>query len=382
MVGACAHGLAIARSLWRAGLAVVVLEADRSLPGTRTRAARVLPVRGIHGQELLDSLGELARDLRSRSPLPLFLTNDRMVQTLAAHVTRVSSKFGISWLPSASAIVPLLSKSSLEARCRVTGLDYPQTAVVSDPDADPAPALDALRFPVILKPDRPLSAFKTRIVECRDDLAAALHSVRASLPVVVQEYVPGNDSCIRFGVLYLREGTPLARFEGRKLRSRPLGHTTIAISAPDDEVHALTRRFFEGLNISGPVSLELKRDAAGRHWVIEPTVGRSDFWVDLCIANGVDLPLIEYSILAGTPLSASSQSDRHIWINGERDPAAIAWLLRRHPMELLRRRPRGVYLSLTDPFPYLAAATARFARLPGRIWRRIMRSRGTAIPSA
>jgi predicted ATP-grasp superfamily ATP-dependent carboligase len=371
VVGACAHGLAIARSLWRAGLAVVVLESDASLPGVRTRAARVLRVSGIHGQQLLDALEVTAASLGAGRPLPLFLTNDRMIAAVAGQAAAVGAAYRVSWLHAAPAIVPLLSKTSLAERCRATGLDYPRTVTVAEAITSAADELDALRFPVILKPDRPLSAFKTRIVRSRDDLAAALHGVQDSLPVVVQEYIPGDDTHIRFGALYLRRGEVLARFEGRKLRSRPLGHTTVAVSAPDHCVHALARRFFDGLGISGPVSLELKRDADGRHWVIEPTVGRTDFWVDLCAGNGVDLPLIEYAAVNGATLPRTAQCDRRIWVNGERDPGAIAWLLCRHPRELFGRWPQGVYLSLADPRPYFAASSSRLARLPGRIWRRI-----------
>ena len=182
--------------------------------------------------------------------------------------------------------------------------------------------------------------------------------------------LPGDDRVIRFGALYLDRGRVLARFEGRKLRSRPMGHTTIAVPEPDDSVHALAVRFFDGLELSGPVSLELKQDPDGRYWVIEPTVGRSDFWAGLCVANGVDLPLIEYRAQSGEALPAVAQRRTHLWINGERDPAALAWLLRHAPAQLLSHWPRGVYLDLYDPQPWLLALGRFLGAMPLRAVRK------------
>jgi predicted ATP-grasp superfamily ATP-dependent carboligase len=104
-----------------------------------------------------------------------------------------------------------------------------------------------------------------------------------------------------------------------------MGHTTVAEPVRDDAIYNASHRFFEGLNLTGPVSLELKRDARGTPWVIEPTVGRTDFWLGCCIANGVDLPYLEYCHQAGLPLPSTKQRHRYVWVNAERDPLSLFW---------------------------------------------------------
>ncbi|MFN4063144.1 MAG: hypothetical protein ACK4JA_03045, partial [Parazoarcus communis] len=156
------------------------------------------------------------------------------------------------------------------------------------------------------------------------------------------------------------------------LLSRPMGHTTIAVSEPNDQVHDLAVRFFDGLMLSGPVSLELKRGPDGRFWVIEPTVGRTDFWSGLCSANGVPLPVIEYYATLNRTCPTFMQRRGSVWINGERQPAALLWLARHHPEHLLHGI-RGVYFNLSDPLPFFRASWHTIRALPMRLIRKIDR---------
>lgn len=372
VVGLCAHGLDMVRSLNRERVQVIALEATRTLPGVRTRCAEVRIVPDINGDRLINALITLANELGD-DPMPvLLLTNDRMVETVGRHAESIMQHFRLSWGHAADTLLPLLAKDRIEARCHETGLNYPRSVLIAD-FAEASQRLTELSFPVIAKPTRPVSAFKTQVSATLEAFLGARARMESSLPIVVQEFIPGDDSVIRFGALYLDEGRVLARFEGRKLRSQPMGHTTIAVSEPNDEIHALALQFFEGLKLSGPVSLELKQDPQGRHWVIEPTIGRTDFWAGLCAANGVDLTLAEYRAQCAEPLPAMSQRRTHLWINGERDPGAILWLLRIAPGQLLRHRLRGVYVSLADPAPWLLSLGRFVGALPLRAARKIGR---------
>lgn len=373
VVGLCAHGVGMARSLHRAGVRVIALEANATLPGVRTRCAEVRIVPDINGEGLIDALEKLADERPECEGDVLMLTNDKMVEVVGKDAERVSARFKLSWAHAASTLLPLLGKDRIEERCKEVGLNYPKSVLLTRFDDTPQ-TLAPLAFPVIAKPTRPVSAFKTQVSASIEAFMAARARMERSMPLVVQEFIPGDDSAIRFGALYLDHGRVLARFEGRKLRSRPMGHTTIGVSEPDNEVHALACRFFEGLGLSGPVSLELKRDPAGNYWVIEPTVGRTDFWAGLCAANGVDLTLIEYAAMAGEPLPASAQRKTHLWINGERDPGALVWLLGNAPKRLATTKVRGVYIDLTDPAPFLVAAGRYFSEIPSRMIRRTRRT--------
>lgn len=342
VVGACGHGLAMIRALDAECIPVLALEANRSLPGTRTRLAPVVFTADINGNGLIEALIALRGAIRCPGRPVLMLTNDTMVRTVSENWLRLSAHYSLSWSARRDALLVLQQKADLEARCEQVGLRYPKSVIVrSRSDVDVVMA--GLRFPIIVKPVQPLSKFKTLQPASHAELAALLERYGDDLPFLVQEFIPGDDSTICFSALYLDEGRVLARFDGRKLRSRPLGHTTIAEPLVDDEVFERTLQFFEGLNLSGPVSLELKRDEQGQSWVIEPTVGRTDFWVGLCTANGVNLPAVEYWHQTGMPISPQRQRRASLWFNEDRDPLGPLWILgQKHA-----NRPGGMARSFT-----------------------------------
>ena len=107
--------------------------------------------------------------------------------------------------------------------------------------------------------------------------------------------------------------------------------------------------------------------------MIEPTVGRTDFWVGLCPADGINLPQIEYDDQTGVEPVAMQQADRAIWINGERDFLAGLWLLRWFPRLLFSRKMVGVYFDFGDMRPYIVSMRSKIAALPRRVLNRLKR---------
>jgi predicted ATP-grasp superfamily ATP-dependent carboligase len=371
VLGLCAHGLAVARALDACGVTVHGLEQDASLPGCRSRAARLTLVADINGGGLIDALLDRTQPWSGGPPPVLYPTNDNMVRTLADAWPALAGRYRLSWSESRAAVRSLLEKSAITQRCLDTGSACP-SSVEFDAHSDPAAVAAQLNLPLIAKPARPLSSFKVRVIESVEQLTRLRVQHADALPFIVQAFVPGGDERIRFCALYLDRGREIARFDGRKLRSRPMGHTTIAEPRHDDAIHAETTRFLRGLDLSGPVSVEWKLDPGGLPWIIEPTVGRTDFWIDVCVANGVNLPWVEYCHQAGLPIPRVSQRFDRTWINTERDPAALPWWAG----QVARRRanvgrPKFPYLSATDPGP-VPQATLRAAQ---RLWRRLSAQR-------
>jgi D-aspartate ligase len=389
IVGMCAHGLAVARSLGRRGVQVHALEANDALPGTTTRHAALHPARDVNGAGLIDALLELRPQLGSiRRPPVLFLTNDNMVSVVAQAWPLLAEHYRLSWSHCRETIAALVLKSSLQGQCQRAGLRYPRTWQLDHADeADPlAPQLG---FPVIAKPVRPLRGFKVRLLHSSADLRRLAMEFPADFPLLIQDWIPGTERKLSFCALYLDRGRIVARFDGRKLRARPMGHTTVAEPVQDDAVFDAAQRFFEGLDLTGPVSLELKRDAYGTPWVIEPTVGRTDFWLGCCIANGVDLPYLEYCHQAGLPLPTSKQRHRYVWVNAERDPLSIFWYASQVVRRALSQRPVALlYWARDDIRPSLrslrlavGALSSRLARKQLCLWRTLAARSRKAVPN-
>lgn len=371
VVGLCAHGLAIVRALADAGVMVVALESNVSLPGYRTRRADVVQIPDINGESLISSLLELsAARFGGRQPT-LLLTNDTMVAVVAKHVDRIRGHYRLSWQDCADDVSRLLRKENIETRCRETGLSYPKGQMVTSHDSLMSMPLD-LEFPVIAKPTKPLSTFKTLVAHSRDELVERIRPHSASAPYLVQQFIPGGDEWIHFCALYLDRGRIVAHFEGHKLRSRPMGHTTIAETQSDSALLDYTRRFFDGLGLSGPVSLEVKRDAAGTMWVIEPTVGRTDFWVGLCIRAGISLPAIEHFSQIGDKATINQSPRNVVWFNAERDPLALAWLTLKSPWVVLEKSIAALYYDPSDLRPWYSAVAIQAEEIMRSVWRRTL----------
>lgn len=382
VVGACSHGLAIARSLCREQVAVHLLECNTSLPGTHTAAAVLHRVPAIHGEALIRTLTGLATSGVFGPGAPvLFLTNDRMVGDVALHWEQLSPYFRLSWADSRADILRLLQKAEHEVASNRAGCAYPASRAIETVETAEE-AVSGLPFPLIVKPSRPLSSFKVRIVGSEAELAALCRAHHDALPFLAQPFVPGGDDRIRFTAFYLQHGEPLAVFEGRKLQSRPMGHTTIAEPFADCVAldHAL--RFFRANRISGPASLEVKLDEHGRPWVIEPTVGRTDFWLQLCVSNGVNLPWIEYGAATGARPHAPLQSDRHCWLNTDRDRLAMlryAGMVASGKARL--RRPVSSFFSPRDLEPWIHATKRNNMDRLARLRRRLLGLTARAQPN-
>ncbi|MFB0936269.1 MAG: hypothetical protein QMB52_10900 [Propionivibrio sp.] len=341
VVGACGHGLTLIRALATDNIPIIALDKDPDLPGTHTRLAHVFFVADINGSGLIEALADLGQRIVCPQKPVLFLTNDNMVRIVAGNWEKISDYFHLSWAHCRNDIASLLEKGNLEAYCLKQGVLYPPSHLIySEADIDTAMALAG---PVaIIKPSKPLANFKTALPKSRLDYEKLIRQYPSDLPFLVQKFIPGDDTSIHFCALYLDHGEIIARFDGRKLRSRPMGHTTIAESFREDEVFQQTKRFFAGLTLSGPVSVEFKRDANNDYWVIEPTVGRTDFWVGLCISNNINLPLTEYNNQLGAKPQLVEQTNSSVWFNEERDPFGRLWLHFQPTGKLGKRR--AVYL--------------------------------------
>lgn len=351
VVGLCSHGLATCRALADGGVTVHALESNADLPGNLTRYAQVHRVPAISGPGVVESLLQIRPRLDSPQRPVIFLMNDKMIREVARRWPELESHYQLSWAPCRREVIRLTDKATLEQRCHEVGLNYPKTWTVRGTgDLSQLPTAPGTQF--IVKPALPLGSFKARRCDTLASVGALIDAFSESLPFLVQEWIPGDDRRIQFSAIYFDNGVPLARFDGRKLESLPaaLGQAIVVESFPDDEVHECTLRFFADLNLSGPVSLELKRAPDGRLWVIEPTIGRTDTHFQAWLANGINAALIEYRRVLGLGGQAAIQTSEKIWFDTERDP--LCFFRHLHSEGLLQSWKRA-------DFPYLGTGDFR-----------------------
>ena len=97
--------------------------------------------------------------------------------------------------------------------------------------------------------------------------------------LIIQEYMPGEDSQLYWGVTYLNaQGKPLAVWTGRKLRQYPrgFGTATLAESRRDPWIAQAAVSILQAMGHRGYGVVEFKKDRRdGSFKITEPTGGRT-----------------------------------------------------------------------------------------------------------
>jgi predicted ATP-grasp superfamily ATP-dependent carboligase len=381
VVGMCSHGLAIARSLGRRGIPVFALESNPALPAIRTRYAEVSPAANVNSAALIADLVRF-RDRFAEDPV-LFLTNDNMVRSVAEGFDEIRARYRLHWSDPA-VVRRLLDKQHIEAIARSTGLGYPRSWLVSGL-ADLDHVRNEVRFPMALKPTKPLSGFKALKVHDEGELVRNLKRYeRTADHFLLQEWVTGMEPSIYFANFYFDgEHRPIAKFVGRKIRSYPrnLGGACSAEPADRQDIADEALRFFGGAPVRGPASLEIKEDDSGRRFVIEPTIGRFDFYIQCCIANGVDFPYISYAYqtqAALPPPMGQPPGPGRMWVDFENDFPSLVGSMGspgwgREVWQFLVRRKVFAFWAWDDPKPSAFEWPKSFLRYAERAIQRVAR---------
>ena len=225
VLGAHEAGLAVIRSLARAGITVVAVTTSPNEHGRRSRAASrtvTAPDPATRSREYVDLLIRLAA---SDGPGVVFPTTDEALEAVAAHRDELARHHLVACSDDAVAQT-FLDKSRTDAVALKVGVDVPQTASpASGEELDDCIA--RIGFPCLVKPResyRYHRAFgvKMKRVEDADELRAAWSEAHAlGLRMLIQELVVGPETAgVNYNV-YMVEGEPLVEFTSRKVRLSP-----------------------------------------------------------------------------------------------------------------------------------------------------------------
>ena len=295
------NGLGVVRSLAKAAVPTIVVDTDLSKPTARTRFGRKIRVSSLSGRPFVDELLNLAGHLRE---LPaLFLTREDSVETALSAQRELKTRYRFT-MPTASIMEALLDKAQFQQLAEK--LHYPVPRAVRVHGADIAEVLARLRFPCAIKPVRKDAAYSARFKKAYrlETISEALELWSQMKDVaeeaIVQEWIDGGDSDVYFCLQYRPAvGDGVVSFVGRKLSQWPplVGGTACCIPAPEvqNELIALTNSFFNDVGFVGLGSMEYKQDVRDKKfYMVEPTVGRTDYQEEVATLNGVNIPYAAY----------------------------------------------------------------------------------------
>ncbi len=314
-------GLAVARSLGRAGVPVIGLDDERGGLGQSSRhlaGLGLVPGPTVDdGQALADHLIALGPSFAERPVL--VPTNDDWVLALARHRTGLEEHYRSS-SAGYDVVRRALEKTSLYRACEALGVAIPRTWYLDEQTPEQVAAV--VPYPCVLKPDDSrgfYTAFRAKVFVVHGAEAFVQRCAEAAavgLALVAQERVetrPGGfwsvASCLS------PDGTVRGVFTGRKLEQWPpdFGTSCLADSRWDPAIAEAGVRVLQELGYSGISEVEFVEDpATGRRLLLDVNT-RAWKWIGLPVAAGVDLPLLAYRDAIGEPCDSSPQRDGVRW---------------------------------------------------------------------
>jgi predicted ATP-grasp superfamily ATP-dependent carboligase len=359
-------GLAVARSLGRAGVPVTGIAYEPTDFGVRSRH---LVRRIVHSPDrdelLLAALREAAADSR---PV-LFPERDESVHVVLRHWDEVRELADVPLPDDIETVNRLRRKDFVRAVAERAGVPLPATIA---PEDESEIRSSGLRPPFLIKPVTGqefayLFGEKLFLAEDVDAAAAAWRRAKEhGFETVVQELIPGSQEKIYSLFTYIgRSGDALANVVGRKLRQGPLrfGTSAVFLVDHDERVLELGLRLLTSAGYRGFAQVEFAYDARDDTFRALEVNTRLPMWAGVAMSRWFDIARIAYDDLCGASApEPRTFRDDVAWIYLAKDAWVSAQLARRRELgareflaPYLRRKKVRSTLAVDDPMPALAA---------------------------
>jgi D-aspartate ligase len=239
---------------------------------------------------------ELIRRVAATAPGPVIAVTcvDWYVRALAEHRARLEDVAVVPY-PSLGLLDRVMDKQRFSQLCHELGVPHPRTEVRDG--GEPVGDLD-LTYPVIAKPGDNTAwhqvsfrgKAKVHLVRDGDELAELLKAAGDAgyrRPMIIQEYIPGDDSQMRIMTTYSdRAGTVRMAWGGRVLLEEhtpgTLGNPAAILTGGLAQVEADARRLVEHLGWAGFANFDVKvdpRTGVGYFFELNPRTGRSNYYL-------------------------------------------------------------------------------------------------------
>jgi predicted ATP-grasp superfamily ATP-dependent carboligase len=378
-------GLGIARSLGEQGVKVIGLSAHPGVYGEYTRYAKTVaaPDSRNNPEALLDFLLSMGKTMGHRAVV--FPTRDDDLVFLDRYREQLASHFELV-IPDTPALRTSLDKWETFLLARRAGIATPQCWLIES-ESDLDRAISEVTYPCVLKPVashhwrkgnnwEKVGGRKAVAVSSRDELLSEYAAVaRADQRVLLQEMVPGDDTCLAITACYMdRESNPTAVFHTRKLLQSPesFGTGVIVQAADFPELVEPTVRLLQQIRFQGIAEVEYKWDPVQKKYLLIEINPRP--WDQHRLGNGcgVNLMYFAYAERAGLPRpEITKRVSRELWIAEDALLVTmLRWMWQRNRklaslFGLLRGQRIYAIWSARDPLPLLVFLMRKF--LPGLI---------------
>jgi D-aspartate ligase len=364
------QGLQSARILSGHEVPVIGIASQSDYYSSRTNACEEILFVKTRGPKLLGLLERLGPTFKTKPVL--FPCQDKNVLTISRNHQMLEQWYHVI-LPPSEVVEMMMDKVLFYRFAQKAGFPIPPTFFLHC-KKDAEYAATQLTYPCILKPpSRPGSwtthtKLKAIIADNPEQLLAQYEHYHEWAEVLIaQKLVEGDDSNLYSCNCYFdAQAEPLVTFVARKLRQWPpkTGTSCLGEEVRNDEVLQETVRLFREVNYRGLGYVEMKRDeSTGKHYIIEPNIGRPTGRSAIAEAGGVELLYTMYCDAVGLPLPEDRQQKYEgvKWIHILRDLQSALYHSRRGDLTIrewwrsIRGRKAYAVFSWRDPLPFLAA---------------------------
>ncbi len=364
----CMTGLQTARILAGHNVPVVGIARDAKHPCSRTNVCEQVHIADTAGEEFIELLEKMGPHWKQKPVL--FPCADLSVLMLSRNRESLQAWYEIL-LPEPHVIEMMMDKFSFLDFAQKEGLPIPKTYFLKR-RSEAEQAAQELSYPCLLKPpvrtqqwkdSTPAKAIKIvspeHLLETYDQCAPWAQML------LVQEWIEGTDADLYSCNCYFNANSePVVTFVSRKLRQWPpeVGTSCLAEEVRDDFVLEETVKLFRKVNFRGLGYVEMKKDpTSGKHYIVEPNIGRPTGRSAIAEAGGVELVYSAYCDAVGLPLPENRKQKYQgaKWIYLRRDCQSALHYWRRGELTLgewwksLQGQKTDALFSWRDPAPFL-----------------------------
>lgn len=335
----------------------------------------------------------------------LYYGDDAMLLLVSRHRGELAQHYRFL-MPEPQCIEALASKLQFARLARELDLPVPRT-LLAEEIQHPRQIEERLSLPCILKPNSHVGWFSSDVIMAEGGRPQKVlrASTRAEFTrlydrmtdytrdFLVQEYVPGDDTCIySFHAYFNARSEPVAHCVGRKIRTYPKhsGVSTYLRLVDEPRVVQLGLEVLRKLRFTGVVKLDFKHDPVRDRFYLLEANPRFCLWNYLGAACGINLPTIAYHDLLGEPVPAHGGYRTDVkWLSFGDDLRTFTRECRRDGdltlMQYLSSlRGRKVYdvFAWEDPGPWFVGMTRSAGRLTRKLAGRAVQAlrRVPAVP--
>jgi D-aspartate ligase len=378
VLGLLPAGLALARSLGRAGIPVYGGVFRGNEFGLRSRYLRGRCIateeeEPARDRRMLGYLRSLAEDGR----VVLVPERDEHVDFVLRNWDEVTALADVPLPTDPKTVLRLRRKDQLPLAAAEAGVPAPATFF---PDSEESVRAAGLQPPFLLKPAEGQNyalRFGNKAVVANDaDEAAAvwLQARDEGFEMILQELVPDSHEHVYSLFAYVgRAGEPLATVVGRKVRQGPLRFGTSAVFEIrfEPEVLELGLRLLDSVGYRGFAHVEFARDLRDETFKVLEVNTRVPVWAGVAMTEAFDIARVAYDDLRGVPSPARATFQGNLaWVYLAKDLWVSAQMARRRELSLrdflahhVRTGKVRAVFAPDDPLPALASVGYLRSRL-------------------